>query len=251
MNGVRSRLAPMTVKAWRDRFAEDGFKDSSSVRPGRGRKPSIAVEKVEEIVRLTLPETPAGETHWSCRTRAAHVDVSPAMVQGSGPRGGLGLSSRRDVQALKRPPFRGDAGRRRRRVFDLPENSIVLCMDEKSQIQALDRTQPSLPIKPGPAGDDDPRLQAPRYHHAVRRAGRPARLGDRPVPAPSSPRRVFEVPTDDRSRGPQTPANRSRPRQLRHPQAPYRRGLAGQAPTFRGALNADLQQLAEHGRDLF
>jgi transposase len=52
-----------TVKAWRARFADDGLKDFSSVRPGRGRKPSIAVEKVEEIVRLTLQETPPAETH--------------------------------------------------------------------------------------------------------------------------------------------------------------------------------------------
>ncbi len=53
-------VAPMTVKAWRERFAEDGLKDFSAVRPGRGRKPSIPVEKVEEIVRLTLHETHAG-----------------------------------------------------------------------------------------------------------------------------------------------------------------------------------------------
>ena len=53
-----------------------------------------------------------------------------------------------------------------------PENAIVLCMDEKSQIQALDRTQPSLPIKTGPGRHDDPRLQAQRHHHAVRRARR-------------------------------------------------------------------------------
>ena len=63
----------------------------------------------------------------------------------------------------------------------------------------------------------DPRLQAPRHHHAVRRAGRADRLGDRPVPASPPPRRVPEVPTDDRSRGPETSANPSHPRQLRHP----------------------------------
>src|SRR5438874_176667 len=71
-------VAPMTVKAWRDRFGEDGLKDFSSVRPGRGRKPSIPAAKVEEIVNLTLHETPSGETHWSCRTMAAWAGVSPA-----------------------------------------------------------------------------------------------------------------------------------------------------------------------------
>src|ERR1039458_5747823 len=74
-------VAAMTVKAWRDRFSEDGLKDFSSVRPGRGRKPSIPAGKVEEIVRLTLHETPAGETQWSCRTMAARAGVSAATVQ--------------------------------------------------------------------------------------------------------------------------------------------------------------------------
>src|SRR5438477_8123364 len=61
-------VAPMTVKAWRDRFAVDGLRNFSSVRSGRGRKPSIPAAKVEEVVRLTLQETPVGETHWSCRS---------------------------------------------------------------------------------------------------------------------------------------------------------------------------------------
>jgi transposase-like protein len=56
-------VAPMTVKAWRDWFFDGGLKDFSAVRPGRGRKPSIAAHKVEEIVRLTLHETPPGQTH--------------------------------------------------------------------------------------------------------------------------------------------------------------------------------------------
>src|ERR1017187_7507388 len=60
-------VAPMTVKAWRERSSRDGLKDFSAVRPGRGRKPSIRVETVEEVVRLTLHETPAGGTGWSGR----------------------------------------------------------------------------------------------------------------------------------------------------------------------------------------
>ena len=74
-------VAPMTVKAWRDRFEESGLRDFSAVRPGRGRRPSIPAAKVEEIVRLTLHETPPAETHWSCRTMAARAGVSAATVQ--------------------------------------------------------------------------------------------------------------------------------------------------------------------------
>ena len=145
-------VAPMTVKAWRERFSEDGLKDFSGVRPGRGRKPSIPAAKVEEIVRLTLHETPVGETHWSCRSMAARAGVSPATVQR--------IWSARGLQPRRVETFKlsGDP-RFEEKLVDVvglylnpPENAIVLCMDEKSQIQALDRTQPSLPIKPGRAG---------------------------------------------------------------------------------------------------
>lgn len=74
-------VAPMTVKAWRDRFSEDGFKAFSEVRPGRGRKPSISSEKVQKIVRLTLHETPPGETHWSCRRMAKRAGMSSSTAQ--------------------------------------------------------------------------------------------------------------------------------------------------------------------------
>ena len=145
-------VAPMTVKAWRDRFAEGGLKDFSSVRPGRGRKPSIPPERVEEIVRLTLHETPAGETHWSCRTMAARAGVSPATVQR--------IWSARGLQPHRVETFKlSNDPRFEEKLVDVvglylnpPENAIVLCMDEKSQIQALDRTQPSLPINPAGRG---------------------------------------------------------------------------------------------------
>ena len=145
-------VAAMRVKAWRDRFSEDGLKDFSSVRPGRGRKPSIPASKIEEIVDLTLRETPQGETHWSCRTMAARAGVSPATVQRIWSARGM---ARHRLETFK---LSNDA-RFEEKLVDVvglylnpPENAIVLCMDEKSQIQALDRTQPSLPIKPGRAG---------------------------------------------------------------------------------------------------
>jgi transposase len=145
-------VAPMTVKAWRDRFSADGLKDFSAVRPGRGRKPSIAAKQVEEIVRLTLHETPPGETHWSCRTMAARCGVSPATVQR--------IWSARGLQPHRIKTFKlSNDPRFEEKLVDVvglylnpPEKAVVLCMDEKSQIQALDRSQPSLPIKPGRAG---------------------------------------------------------------------------------------------------
>jgi transposase len=152
--GIASEVgvAPMTVKAWRERFSEDGLKGFSGVRPGRGRKPSIPAGKVEEIVRLTLAETPPGETHWSCRSMAAHAGVSSATVQR--------IWSARGLQPHRVETFKlSNDPRFEEKLVDVvglylnpPESAIALCMDEKSQIQALDRTQPSLPIKPGRAG---------------------------------------------------------------------------------------------------
>jgi transposase len=145
-------VAPMTVKAWRDRFCEDALKDFSAVRPGRGRRPSIPAATVGEIVRLTLHEAPPGETHWSCRTMAKRVGVSSSTVQR--------VWSARGIKPHRVETFKLSTDPRfEEKLVDVvglylnpPEKAVVLCMDEKSQIQALDRTQPSLPMKPGRAG---------------------------------------------------------------------------------------------------
>jgi transposase len=140
------QVSPATVAAWRERFAEDGLGNFSAVRSGRGRKPSIPPEKVEEIVRLTLTETPPGETHWSCRTMAARTVQRIWSARGLQPH---------RVQTFKLsndPDFEAKLVDVVGLYLNPPEKAVVLCIDEKSQIQALDRTQPSLPIKPGRAG---------------------------------------------------------------------------------------------------
>jgi transposase len=145
-------VSATTVKAWRERFAEDGLKELGEVRPGRGRKPSIPEEKVAEIVHATLHEKPAGETHWSCRSMARAHDVSSATVQR--------IWSARGLQPHRVQTFKLSNDKRfEEKLVDVvglylnpPEKAVVLCMDEKSQIQALDRTQASLPMKKGRAG---------------------------------------------------------------------------------------------------
>ena len=111
----------------------------------------VVPEKVAEIVRLTKTSTPPGHTHWSCRTMAAHVGVSPATVQRIW--SDLGLKPHRvdTFKVSNDPQFE-------EKLIDVvglyltpPDKAIVLCMDEKSQIQALDRTQPSLPMVTGRA----------------------------------------------------------------------------------------------------
>ena len=113
-----------------------------------------------------------------------------------------------------------------------PENAIVLCMDEKSQIQALDRTQPSLPMKPGRAGTmtHDYKRNGTTTLFAALDVLTGSVIGAVPAPPPSH--RVPEVPQDDRREVPKRTAGPSDPRQLRHPQPPQRQGMAGQAPRF-------------------
>ena len=148
----RVGVTVVTVRAWRRRFAETGLADLGVVHAGRGRKPSIPQEKVEEIVHATLHEKPLGETHWSCRSMAKAKGVSPATVQR--------IWSARNLKPHRVETFKLSNDKRfEEKLVDVvglylnpPENAIVLAMDEKSQIQALDRTQPSLPMKPGRAG---------------------------------------------------------------------------------------------------
>jgi transposase len=141
-----------TVLAWRGEFEKDGLVGFGEVAKGRGRKPSISDEKVAEIVSLTLHSTPEGETHWSCRSMAKQTGVSPASVQR--------IWSARGLKPHLVKTFKLSNDRHfEEKLIDVvglylnpPDQSVVLSMDEKSQIQALDRTQPSLPMKKGRAG---------------------------------------------------------------------------------------------------
>jgi hypothetical protein len=119
---------------------------------GRGRKPSIPAGTVEAIVAATLHGTPPGGTHWSCRSMAQAQGVSPATVQR--------IWSARGLQPHRVETFKLSNDKRfEQKLIDVvglylnrPDKAVVLCMDEKSQIQALDPTQPTVPMKPGRAG---------------------------------------------------------------------------------------------------
>ena len=145
-------VTPVTVRAWRTRFAQEGLAKFSVVREGRGRKPGITPAQVEEIVHLTQHEKPSGETHWSCRSMAKQVGVSPATVQRIWSGRGLKPHLVKTFKLSNDPLFE-------EKLIDVvglylnpPEKAVVLCMDEKTSIQALDHTQASLPMTKGRAG---------------------------------------------------------------------------------------------------
>jgi transposase len=149
---ARLEVSPSSVTAWRKRFAEEGLPKFGQVRAGRGRKPRIPAEKIDEIVKLTQNSKPPGETHWSCRSMAKATGVSPATVQR--------VWSSRGLKPHLVKTFKLSNDKRfEEKLIDVvglylnpPEKAVVLCLDEKSQIQALDRTQASLPMKKGRAG---------------------------------------------------------------------------------------------------
>ena len=217
-------VSPATVAAWRERFAEDGLKKFSAVRRDGGASPrsrprrsrrSFGSRSGDAAGRDALELPHDGRSGPGCR---------PATVQRIWSARGLKPHRVETFKLSNDPKFEEKLVDVVGLYLNPPEKAVVLCMDEKSQIQALDRTQPSLPMKPGRAGT---------MTHDYKRNGTTTLfaaldvltgIGDRPVPTPSPPRRVPEVPQDDRPGGPQASERPSDPRQLRHPQAPQRAG---------------------------
>ena len=136
------------VRKWRGRFAEhrlDGLSDEP--RPGRPR--TIADDKVEEVVVKTLETTPTHATHWSTRSLAAEVGLTQSAVLRIWQAFGL-APHRQETWKLSKDPLFIDKVRDVVGLYlNPPERAVVLCVDEKSQIQALDRTAPILPMLPG------------------------------------------------------------------------------------------------------
>jgi transposase len=138
-----------TILLWRKRYREAGLTGILKDAPRPGRRPMMDPSKVDAIVNATLHTKPRDATHWSVRSMAKAQRVSPSIVQ-------------RIWKAHRLQPHRVETFKLSRdpqfapKVRDIvglylnpPDKALVLCVDEKSQIQALDRTQPVLPLRPG------------------------------------------------------------------------------------------------------
>lgn len=141
-----------TVRLWRDRYLEAGVAGLEQDRPRPGRPKTIPADRVQAVVTLTRMTTPENATHWSVRTMAEVAKVSPASVQRIWAAHGMKPHLIRSFKLSKDPKFEQKLVDVVGLYLDPPEKALVLCVDEKSQIQALDRTQPGLPMKQGRCG---------------------------------------------------------------------------------------------------
>ena len=145
----RLGISRPTVQLWRERFLALRLRGLEKDAPRPGRKPQIAAEKVQQVVEATLHTTPTDATHWSTRSMARAQGISEATVRRIWRRHRLKphlvetfklsqdehfYEKLRDVVGLYLNP---------------PDKALVFCVDEKSQIQALERTRPLLPLRPG------------------------------------------------------------------------------------------------------
>ena len=145
-------INPKTVALWRTRFCREGTDCLWEVAEGRGRKPTLTPEDVERIVDATLQTKPAGATHWSCRTLAKAQGISKATVNRIWQSHQLKPHRTKGFKLSRDPRFFEKLTDVVGLYLNPPDKALVLCVDEKSQIQALDRTQPGLPLKKGRCG---------------------------------------------------------------------------------------------------
>ena len=141
-----------TVQLWRQRFLALRLSGLEKDAPRPGRLPTLSAQRVRAIVHATLHTKPANATHWSTRTMAAAEGVSAATIRRIWQRHNLKPHRTKTFKLSRDKQFV-------EKVHDIvglylnpPNRALVLCVDEKSQIQALDRTQPGLPLKKGRCG---------------------------------------------------------------------------------------------------
>jgi transposase len=146
------RVQRRTAALWRRRVREQGIGCVWEIAPGRGCKAQYGNRAVARIVKATLQTKPKGSTHWSTRTLAQAEGVSRNTIHRIWQEHQLKPHLTKSFKLSRDPKFLEKLTDVVGVYLTPPQNAIVLCVDEKSQIQALDRTQPGLPLKPGRCG---------------------------------------------------------------------------------------------------
>src|ERR1017187_610986 len=145
-------ITPEKAARWRNRFLDGGVAALEKDAPRPGRPRTIADCQAKRVVAMTIHQKPANATHWSTRTMAATAGISEASVRRIWHANGLKPHRMRTFKLSRDIRFAEKLETIVGLYLNPPEHAIVLCADEKSQIQALDRTQPGLPLKKGRCG---------------------------------------------------------------------------------------------------
>ncbi len=148
----RTGKSKTCVWRWQERFMQEGFEGLLRDKTRPSRVPPLGAEVAERVVRLTLADPPAEATHWTAAMMAKETSISVSSVQRIWRAHGLVPHRVRQFKLSTDPNFVDKLRDVIGLYVDPPAHAIVLSLDEKSQIQALDRTQPGLPLKKGRAG---------------------------------------------------------------------------------------------------
>jgi transposase len=149
---TENRVNRKTVRLWRERFQTRGLQGLWEIAPGRGRRATYDSSRIKAVIDATLQSKPKGSTHWSCRTMAAAQGISKSTVNNIWRSHNIKPHRTETFKLSRDPKFLEKLTDVVGLYLNPPDKAIVLCIDEKSQIQALDRTQPGLPLKKGRCG---------------------------------------------------------------------------------------------------
>jgi len=147
----RAKTSKPTVWRWQARYLDEGVAGLRRDKTRPSRVPPLSRETRLKVITKTVQETPANATHWSRSAMAEAVGISPSSVGRIWAEAGLKPHLTRGFKVSNDPMFEEKVTDIVGLYLDPPERAVVLCVDEKSQIQALDRTQPGLPLKKGRA----------------------------------------------------------------------------------------------------
>ena len=147
----RADTSKPTVWRWQERYLDEGVAGLRRDKTRPSRVPPLPRETRLKVIAKTVQETPANATHWSRAAMAAAMGISPSSVGRIWSEAGLKPHLTHGFKVSNDPMFEEKVAEIVGLYLDPPERAVVLCVDEKSQIQALDRTQPGLPLKKGRA----------------------------------------------------------------------------------------------------
>ena len=147
----RAQTSKPTVWRWQERYLDEGVAGLKRDKTRPSRVPPLPREVRLKVIAKTVQEAPPNASHWSRSLMAEAVGISPSSVGRIWAEAGLKPHLTKSFKVSNDPAFEEKVTDIVGLYLDPPERAVVLCMDEKSQIQALDRTQPGLPLKRGRA----------------------------------------------------------------------------------------------------